>query len=280
MAVIPQPPSSPDLAPRNFFLFPKMKMNLKGRRLGTIEQMQAKSESVLITNRKGLPRSVPKMEETVGPVSTCGRELLQGWWWPIGLMVSFMIFTASVRNILDRASYTSWIIKSSFNTRNCIPPQDETNVWNMSHLLNFYEYCMLQWCTKEGRGGFGVFKPRPSKFQSFDKAEPNFEFRGKYIHNKYGFHSFLNWAEPQTRDYCPQISVPYALCPQLNLHVCVRSNGSGGATNSKFKSKLMSVILMIIDEQYQKQTCETEDHFIKELLITWYNKCRPLVNNI
>jgi hypothetical protein len=46
------------------------------------------------------------MEETVGPVSTCGRELLRGWWRPTGLMVSFMIFTASVRNILDTPSYT------------------------------------------------------------------------------------------------------------------------------------------------------------------------------
>jgi hypothetical protein len=25
------------------------------------------------------------MEETVGPVSTCGRKLLRGWWRPIGL---------------------------------------------------------------------------------------------------------------------------------------------------------------------------------------------------
>jgi hypothetical protein len=44
------------------------------------------------------------MEETVGPVSTCGRELLRGWWRPIGLMVRFMICTASVRNILDTTS--------------------------------------------------------------------------------------------------------------------------------------------------------------------------------
>jgi hypothetical protein len=35
----------------------------------------------------------------VGPVSTCGRELLREWWWPIGLMESFFIYTASVRNI-------------------------------------------------------------------------------------------------------------------------------------------------------------------------------------
>jgi hypothetical protein len=46
------------------------------------------------------------MKETVGPVSMCGRELrvLRGWWRPIGLMVSFMIFTTSVRNILDTPS--------------------------------------------------------------------------------------------------------------------------------------------------------------------------------
>jgi hypothetical protein len=42
----------------------------------------------------------------VWPVSTCGRELLRGWWRPIGLMVSFMNFTASVRNILDTTLYT------------------------------------------------------------------------------------------------------------------------------------------------------------------------------
>jgi hypothetical protein len=65
-----------------------------------LKKIQAESPRVIDTDRKGLPGSVPKME-TVGPVSTCGGELLRGWWWPIGLMVSFMIFTASVRNILD-----------------------------------------------------------------------------------------------------------------------------------------------------------------------------------
>jgi hypothetical protein len=47
------------------------------------------------------------MKETVGPVSTCGRELLRGLWRPIGLMVSFIISIASVRNILDTTSYSS-----------------------------------------------------------------------------------------------------------------------------------------------------------------------------
>jgi hypothetical protein len=33
-----------------------------------------------------------------------------------------------------------------------------------------------------GEGGFGGSNP-PPKFQSFDKAEPNSLFHGKYIHN-------------------------------------------------------------------------------------------------
>jgi hypothetical protein len=78
MAVIPHPPYSPNLAPSYFFLFPKMKLKLKGQRFDTIEEIQAESQRVLDTDRKGLPGSVPKMEETLGPVSICGRELLRG----------------------------------------------------------------------------------------------------------------------------------------------------------------------------------------------------------
>ncbi|KDR20028.1 hypothetical protein L798_05263, partial [Zootermopsis nevadensis] len=47
--VIPHPPYSPDLAPCDFFLFPKMKFRLKGRRFDTIEEIQAESQEVLKT---------------------------------------------------------------------------------------------------------------------------------------------------------------------------------------------------------------------------------------
>jgi hypothetical protein len=43
MAVIPHPMYSPDLAPCDFFLFPKMKLKLKGCRFDTTEEIQAKS---------------------------------------------------------------------------------------------------------------------------------------------------------------------------------------------------------------------------------------------
>ena len=38
--VVPHPPYSPDLAPADFFLFPKHKTTLKGRRFQTIEEIQ------------------------------------------------------------------------------------------------------------------------------------------------------------------------------------------------------------------------------------------------
>jgi transposase len=49
MAVIPHPPYSPVLAPCEFFLFPKMKLKLKGRLFVTIEEIQAESQRVLDT---------------------------------------------------------------------------------------------------------------------------------------------------------------------------------------------------------------------------------------
>jgi hypothetical protein len=48
-AVIPHSPYSPDLVPYDFFLFPKMKLKLKGRRFDTIEVIQAESQRVLDT---------------------------------------------------------------------------------------------------------------------------------------------------------------------------------------------------------------------------------------
>jgi hypothetical protein len=40
MAVVPHPPYSPDLAPCDFFLFPRMKSNLKERRFQDVTEIQ------------------------------------------------------------------------------------------------------------------------------------------------------------------------------------------------------------------------------------------------
>lgn len=47
MPLVPHAPYSPDLAPCDFFMFPKMKIKLKGRRFDTIKEIQEKSQEVL-----------------------------------------------------------------------------------------------------------------------------------------------------------------------------------------------------------------------------------------
>jgi hypothetical protein len=47
---LPHPPYSPDLAPCDFFLFPEMKLQLKGRRFDRVEgveEIQQESQNVL-----------------------------------------------------------------------------------------------------------------------------------------------------------------------------------------------------------------------------------------
>jgi hypothetical protein len=45
--VVPQPSYSPDLAPADFFLFPKLKSTLKGRRFDTTDEIQKNSPNEL-----------------------------------------------------------------------------------------------------------------------------------------------------------------------------------------------------------------------------------------
>jgi hypothetical protein len=47
MVIVPHPPYSPDLAPCDFALFPKLKMKLKGRRFETVCDIQRESQAVL-----------------------------------------------------------------------------------------------------------------------------------------------------------------------------------------------------------------------------------------
>jgi hypothetical protein len=49
MAVIPHPPYSPDLAPCDFSLIPKLKFKLKEIRFDTVGEIQAESPRVLDT---------------------------------------------------------------------------------------------------------------------------------------------------------------------------------------------------------------------------------------
>jgi hypothetical protein len=49
MPVIPYPPYSPYMAPFDFFLFPKIKLKLKGRRFDNIEEIHIETKRIFET---------------------------------------------------------------------------------------------------------------------------------------------------------------------------------------------------------------------------------------
>jgi hypothetical protein len=73
MFVNPHPPYFPHLAPCDFFLFPKIKLKLKGRRFDTIDRIQTESQRVLDTLKKRISSKRSKKDGD-GGISVYIRE--------------------------------------------------------------------------------------------------------------------------------------------------------------------------------------------------------------
>ena len=64
--VLPHPPYSPDLAPCDFYLFPKLKSNLKGHHFGTMENTKNCNRWAKHTYGKWLPVLLWSVRKNVG----------------------------------------------------------------------------------------------------------------------------------------------------------------------------------------------------------------------
>lgn len=77
MTVIPQPPYSPDLAPADFFLFPKMKRLMKGKRFDNVEAITKKiAEGAEEHSGRRLPKGLSAVEAELGEVYCHPRRVL------------------------------------------------------------------------------------------------------------------------------------------------------------------------------------------------------------
>jgi hypothetical protein len=100
VAVVPHPPYSPDLAPCDFFLFPRMKSKLKGRRFQDVTDIQEQS----LTDLHAIPKS---------QFQRCFQQWQKRWTRCINgrgqqqvmPMVSVYFVIDSVRKLLDTPSY-------------------------------------------------------------------------------------------------------------------------------------------------------------------------------
>jgi len=73
--VITQPPYSPDLAPSDFWLFPALKMDLKGTRFATTESIKCDDRTPEDSKRSLLP-VLPRMAGLLEQVCVRARVLL------------------------------------------------------------------------------------------------------------------------------------------------------------------------------------------------------------
>ena len=76
---VPHPPYSPDLAPCDFWLFPKLKENLRGNRYFTIEDMKEAVTRVLNTlTQEDFQGAFQKLLERYNKVIDVGGEYFEG----------------------------------------------------------------------------------------------------------------------------------------------------------------------------------------------------------
>ena len=104
-----QPPYSPDLAPCDFFLFPRLKKLHKGHRFEATEDIKRYSTKTLLDiPKEKFTKCFPKVAKTVGEVCSCGRELC---WRQLGLKphkLYLLHVLWSVRILFEQTSYYSF----------------------------------------------------------------------------------------------------------------------------------------------------------------------------
>ena len=76
---VPQPPYSPDLAPCDFWLFPKLKENLRGCRYETIEEMKEVVTKVIdALTQEDFHGAFQKLLDRYNKCIATGREYFEG----------------------------------------------------------------------------------------------------------------------------------------------------------------------------------------------------------
>jgi transposase len=110
--VIPQPSYSPDLAPADFFLFPKLKSTLKGHRFDTTDEIQKNSTMSCSPFRK--KRS--KVGRNVGSGALLGKETSLKATNLISCIYQHKAFiTTTVRSFIDHTSYFTIYCRQELN---------------------------------------------------------------------------------------------------------------------------------------------------------------------
>ena len=75
---VPQPPYSPDLAPCDFWLFPKLKEKLRGCRYVTIEMKEAVTKVIDILTQEDFHGAFQKLLQRYNKCIAAGGDYFEG----------------------------------------------------------------------------------------------------------------------------------------------------------------------------------------------------------
>jgi hypothetical protein len=107
VVIVPHTPYSPDLAPCDFVLFPKLKMKLKGRRFESVWHTKGIATGTRQHWGKWLPRCFRSVEKIMGSLYTFPMRLFWKRWQPKLSKLSQHFFFDLVRKLSDRISYVA-----------------------------------------------------------------------------------------------------------------------------------------------------------------------------
>ena len=110
MTVIPHPPYSPDLAPCDFFLFPKLKLRMEGRDSTPLKRFKRNRSGYLTQFQKGTSRDASKHSRNAGTAVFVQKGSTLKVMRNLTSKVSKLLFTITVLELLDTSLYWSIIL--------------------------------------------------------------------------------------------------------------------------------------------------------------------------
>ncbi|UYV80626.1 hypothetical protein LAZ67_19001076 [Cordylochernes scorpioides] len=160
--MMPQPPYSPDLAPCDFFLFPKLKRPMKGRRYATLDEIKTASKEKL---KKILKNDFLKCFEDwknrwhkgkiplISLIFFSSRILAKNWASlgrttsnkkpPPGVSMILHVFPRGIGESMLPLTHQS-IITVTFGSMKCYPPEKEKDIFEKKREQHLFSPSYVQ----------------------------------------------------------------------------------------------------------------------------------------
>lgn len=101
-----QPPYLPDLAPCDFWLFPRLNVGLQHQRFATVEDIKCSVTASYTQYHRRISTSASKHGKTIGAsVCVCRRDVLWGWLDWKALHFNYESMTAEFWELSDTPTY-------------------------------------------------------------------------------------------------------------------------------------------------------------------------------